>query len=213
MRPLRMRFVFELILGAVLIASLLAIFRQARRIADLRHRQDADAQSLRLLRQALGKKCPEMAPPEVMEQTPAGDDHAAIARREAVIARLDRELAESRATITDLQTQLSTWKLRLEIGDGGAASPARRWPGDDRFRAWPWRWPSPASVLHLGGSHFSGYSPGPGGRRRDCASASWACRRRNWRRLAENRQQEAMSTAPKISSKTNRIRKGRVDPR
>ncbi len=108
MRPLRMRFVFELILGAVLIASLLAIFRQARRIADLRHRQDADAQSLRLLRQALGKKCPEMAPPEVMEQTPAGDDHAAIARRVAVIARLDRELAESRATITDLQTQLST---------------------------------------------------------------------------------------------------------
>ncbi|HXW15730.1 MAG TPA: hypothetical protein VEN79_14575, partial [Terriglobia bacterium] len=34
-------------------------------------------------------------------------DQAGIAKREEVIERLDRELAESRSTITDLQTQLS----------------------------------------------------------------------------------------------------------
>jgi DNA repair exonuclease SbcCD ATPase subunit len=110
MRPLTTRIVFEVILGTVLIASLLVIFRQAHRIADLQHRQEADAQSLHLLRDALERKCPESVPPEAMEGTPAGSDRAAIAKREAVIARLDRELAESRATITDLQTQLSTAK-------------------------------------------------------------------------------------------------------
>ena len=53
-----------------------------------------------------------MYPPTAAEETPAATDHAGIAKREEVIERLDRELAESRATITDLQTQLSTRTIK-----------------------------------------------------------------------------------------------------
>jgi uncharacterized phage infection (PIP) family protein YhgE len=108
MRPLRLRIIFELVLGAVLIASLVTILRQSRRIAEYQRRTELDAQALHLLREALRQKDLQKAPPAVAEETPPGNDHAAIAKREVVIERLDRELAESRATITDLQTQLST---------------------------------------------------------------------------------------------------------
>ncbi|MGD1103574.1 MAG: hypothetical protein ABSA59_16105 [Terriglobia bacterium] len=108
MRPLGLRITFELILGAVLVASLVIILRQSQRIAEYQRHQEADAQSLRLLRAACDQKDLHKAPPAVAEEAPAVDDRAGIARREAVIERLDRELAETRATITDLQTQLST---------------------------------------------------------------------------------------------------------
>ena len=56
MRPLGVRIIFELILGVVLVASLVLILRQSRRIAEYQRRQEADAQSLRLLREALRQK-------------------------------------------------------------------------------------------------------------------------------------------------------------
>jgi gas vesicle protein len=108
MRPLGLRITFELVLGAIFVASLVIILRQSRRIAEYQRRQELDAQALRLLREASRQKELQKAPPAVAEETPPGNDHVGIAKREAVIEQLDRELAETRAIVTDLQTQLST---------------------------------------------------------------------------------------------------------
>lgn len=107
MRPLRMRIAFEVILGVVLVTSLVVILRLARRIAEYQHRQDADAQSLRLLREALAQKGLHVLPPQVTEESPTEGELSAIAKREATIERLDRELAEAQANITNLQSQLT----------------------------------------------------------------------------------------------------------
>jgi len=107
MRPLSLRIIFELILGVVLITSLLVIFHLARRLSEYQHRQEADAQSLRLLREALSQKGLPNAPLGVMGETPAVNNEADIAKREETIARLDHDLAEAQATISTLQSQLS----------------------------------------------------------------------------------------------------------
>jgi chromosome segregation ATPase len=108
MRPLNSRIPLELILGVVVVASLLVILRQARRIAELQRHQAADTQSLRLLQEALRQKDLQKAPPAAAEETLEGIDHSGIIKREAVIARLDHDLAEAHATIADLRSQLST---------------------------------------------------------------------------------------------------------
>ena len=109
MQPLKERIAFEVLLGLTLAVCLALLLRQSRRIAEYQRLQAADAQSLRLLRQALAQRGSQMAPPAT-EEVPGGDNRAGIAKREAVIVRLDRELAEDRANITDLQTQLSAAK-------------------------------------------------------------------------------------------------------
>lgn len=108
MRPLRSRIIFEVLLGIVLVTSLVVILRQARRLSDYQHRLEADAQSLRLLRRALGEKGLHNLPAEVTEQTSVEADQTAIAKREETIARLDQELAVANSTIATLQTQLAT---------------------------------------------------------------------------------------------------------
>ena len=108
MRPLGLRITFELVLGAVLIASLVLILRQARRIAEYQRQRESDTQALRLLHEALRQKDLAKASPSVAEEAPVGNEHAGIATREATIERLDRELAETRSTVTDLQTQISS---------------------------------------------------------------------------------------------------------
>lgn len=107
MRPLRSRILFEVIVGVVLATSLVVILRQARRIVEYQHRQEADAQSLRLFRDALAQKGLHVPPPEVTEESPTEGELSAIAKREATIERLDRDLAEAQANITNLQSQLS----------------------------------------------------------------------------------------------------------
>jgi chromosome segregation ATPase len=97
----------ELILGVVLGIFLVVIVRQSRRIAQFQRQQAADAQTLRTLQDALRQKGLPTTVPEAGGENPAANDHAGIARREAVIERLDHELAQSHASITDLQTQLS----------------------------------------------------------------------------------------------------------
>ena len=91
----------------MLVASLVIILRQSRRIAEYQRQQAADAQSLRLLQEALRQKGQPRPCRRCTEETSAANDHAGIAKREAIIERLDHELAESRATIADLQKQLS----------------------------------------------------------------------------------------------------------
>ena len=107
MRPLGLRITFEIVLGAVLVASLVIILRQSQRTAQYQRMQEADAQTLRLLREALRQKDLQKAPAVEVEEAPAGVDHAGIAKREAIIDRLDRELAETHATIADLQEHLA----------------------------------------------------------------------------------------------------------
>jgi hypothetical protein len=108
MRPLGMRIAFELVLGAVLIASLVLILRESRRITEYQRRQEADAQALRLLREAWRQKGLQKGLPPAAEEIPAENDRSDIEKREAVIERLDRELAETRVNLADLQSQLAT---------------------------------------------------------------------------------------------------------
>ncbi len=109
MRPLRLRFIFELLLGAVLLVSLVMMWRQSRRIADYQRRQANDTQAWRLLQKAQQKKEAQVVPPAPAEGTvPVKEEQADVAKREAVIERLDRELAETRETLTDLQSELSS---------------------------------------------------------------------------------------------------------
>ncbi len=108
MRPWRFRFTFELILGVVLIVSLLMMWRQSRRITDFQRRQQEDTQAWRLLQKALRQKEAQAAPSPTPEgAAPSNDEKADLTKREAVIERLDQELAETRANLSDLQTQLS----------------------------------------------------------------------------------------------------------
>jgi chromosome segregation ATPase len=81
--------------------------RQARRIKQFQRQQASDAQSLHTLQDALRQKGLPTTPTEAGGENPAANDHAGIARREAVIERLDHELAESHASITDLRAQLA----------------------------------------------------------------------------------------------------------
>jgi len=106
MQPLSRRITFEIILGTVLAGSLAMVLHQAARIAELQRQKAADAQSLALLREALRQKDLQKSPAPETEPI-GGNDHSGIAKREAVITRLDRELAESHATIANLQSQLA----------------------------------------------------------------------------------------------------------
>jgi len=107
MRPLGMRITFELVLGAVLATSLITYLRQSRRLIEDERRLDADAQTLRLLREALRQRDLQMLSAVAPEEIPASGNHAGMAKKEAVIERLDRELAENRAAISSLQAQLA----------------------------------------------------------------------------------------------------------
>ena len=129
MQPLKKRIAYEVILGLAVAICLALLLRQSRRIAEYQRLQAADAQSLRLLRQALGQKGSQIAPP-VAEEASGGDNHAGIAKREAVIARLDRELAETRANLTDLQMQLSTARVRNAKASADAADRLQKLQAD-----------------------------------------------------------------------------------
>ncbi len=108
MRPLGMRITFELIMGVVLASSVVIILRQWRRLGELQCHQEADTQELRLLKETLRQKDLQRALPVETEELQEGGDHAGMAKKEVVIARLDRELAQTRATVANLQAQLSS---------------------------------------------------------------------------------------------------------
>jgi hypothetical protein len=126
MRPLNVRIPFELVLGAVLVASLVIILHQFRRLGELQRRHEADAQALRLLQEALRQKGLQQTPPLVTEELPAGNDQAGIAKREAVIERLDKELAEAHATASDLQAQLAAANDQITKSQASAAENSQK---------------------------------------------------------------------------------------
>ena len=108
MGPWSKRLVVELILGAGLAILLVVSIRQSHRIAGYRRQQDADAQSIKALQSRLRQASLPTVLPLTEEANLAASDHAGIVKREATITRLDHELAESHATIANLQTQVST---------------------------------------------------------------------------------------------------------
>jgi chromosome segregation ATPase len=101
-----LRLACVLILGVALLASAGVILYQRRQLAALRQQRDEAQQSLRHLREALRQLPLEKTPVAAPKSAPLETVRAALARHEATIARLDRELAEAKDTITQLQAQL-----------------------------------------------------------------------------------------------------------
>jgi chromosome segregation ATPase len=95
-----------LALGVTLIASLGMILRLSRRFSALQKQQAACMQSLRDLQAALRQHEPEKTPVEAEAPTPPGDYQAALAKRNATIEQLNRELSQAQANIMGLQAQL-----------------------------------------------------------------------------------------------------------
>jgi chromosome segregation ATPase len=82
--------------------------RLSRRVTEDQRHLEADAQTQRLLQEALRQKDLQILSVTAPEEVPAAGDHAGVAKKkELIIERLDRELAENRAAIASLQTQLS----------------------------------------------------------------------------------------------------------
>jgi len=106
MRPLSTRITFELILGGVLIAALIVILHLSERLTQSQSQQAADSEMVRELQETLRRKGLPVPAPENAEN-PAAAGQAGIAKREAVIARLDQDLAVSQASAADLQTKLA----------------------------------------------------------------------------------------------------------
>ena len=95
-----------LTLGVALVASVGMILRQSWRLAALQRQQAADLQSLRELQEALRQRELQKTPAEAEGPTPVGDYQAALAKRDATIEQLNRELSEAQANIMGLQAQL-----------------------------------------------------------------------------------------------------------
>ena len=106
LRQGRLQIVLLSTLGIALIASVGINLRQSRRLAADQRQRDADLQSLRQLRESLRQPGAKEIPAGTGEQNPGGEYQAALARHEATIVRLDRELSEAQANATDLQAEL-----------------------------------------------------------------------------------------------------------
>jgi len=95
-----------LTLGVAFVASVGMILRQSWRLAALERQRAADLQSLRELQEALRQRELQKTPVEAESQTPVGNYQAALAKRDATIEQLNRELSEAQANIMGLQAQL-----------------------------------------------------------------------------------------------------------
>jgi len=123
MRLRRLQFALVLTLGVALVVSLVMIVRLSRRLTALERQRAADLQSLRELHEALPQREIPKTPAEAENPAPAGDYHAALARRNATIERLNRELSEAQANIMGLQAQLLNSR---EEGEKALASAEER---------------------------------------------------------------------------------------
>lgn len=110
MRQRRLAIALGLALGVALVASATVILRQSRRLADSERQRAADRESLRQLREALHQRESEKTPVETGNQAEVSVCQAALARRDAVIARLNGSLSDAKTTIAGLETQLSNSK-------------------------------------------------------------------------------------------------------
>jgi chromosome segregation ATPase len=104
----RLEVALVLILGVAFAVSVAMMVRESRQLADGRRQRTADLQALRELQEALRHRELPKAPVVVESRTPAGENRAGLAERDATIERLNHELSEAQANITQLQGQLAT---------------------------------------------------------------------------------------------------------
>ena len=123
MRRGHLQFAVVLTLAVALLVSLGVILSQSRRLAFLERQQATDLQSLRQLMAAVRQREFQKAPAEVEPPTPPGDYPATLAKRNATIERLNRELSEAQANIMGLQAQLLNSR---EEGEKALASAEER---------------------------------------------------------------------------------------
>jgi chromosome segregation ATPase len=117
----RLEFALVLTLGVALMTSVGVILRLSWRLAALQRQRTADLQSLRELQQeALRLRDLQKAPAEAESPTPPGDNHAALAHRDATIEQLNRELSEAQANVMGLQAQLLNSSEEQEKALAGA---------------------------------------------------------------------------------------------
>jgi DNA repair exonuclease SbcCD ATPase subunit len=102
----RLQIVLLSTLGVALVVSVGMILRQSRRLAADQRQRDTDLKSIRELREALRQRGSQETPAEAGAQTPVSDNQAALGKRAATIERLNRNLTEAHANITELQEQL-----------------------------------------------------------------------------------------------------------
>jgi uncharacterized phage infection (PIP) family protein YhgE len=129
MRPVSTRITFEIILGIVVAVALVIILRFAGRVGELSRQHEADVQSIRTLQDTLRSKGLGANLPGNVDEAPL-TDHSGIAKREITIARLDQDLAESRATLVDLQSKLAAANDQVAKMQAGADDRAAKQQAD-----------------------------------------------------------------------------------
>src|SRR3990172_3807684 len=95
----RWRIALVVALSLALVASLVMMFRQARRNADLRRQAESDQRALRDLREAMRQRDLQQIPVDTEDLNPPADRGAALAPRRATIEQLQRELDAAHASI------------------------------------------------------------------------------------------------------------------
>ena len=106
----RLHIVLDSVLGVALLAAGGVIFHQSRRLAELQQQRDSTLESLHESREALHQSQLRLAAAMQESPAPPSGDKAAIAKRDATIQQLTTELNEAKASVTQLQTSLSTAK-------------------------------------------------------------------------------------------------------
>jgi len=108
MRVGRVEITLGSVLAVVLVGSGAVILHQRRRLADYQRQQAEDRQSLAQLREALRQRELQKPPSESEGEAAGAEYQANIARRDAAIEQLNRELSAAQANITELKAQLSS---------------------------------------------------------------------------------------------------------
>ncbi|HXH50028.1 MAG TPA: hypothetical protein VNM47_11855 [Terriglobia bacterium] len=98
-------------LGVALVAAGVLIFRQSRQLAEVQQQRDTALQSLRESQEALRQSELRIAESLQERPVPESDGKAAIAKRDATIEQLTKDLNAAKAGIAQLQENLSSSKI------------------------------------------------------------------------------------------------------
>ncbi len=120
MRLVRLRIALVLSVCLALVAALGVIIRQHAQLAACRQQRAADLKSLLELREILRQHEIQKTPASSEDRNTLDDSRAEIAKRDATIARLDRDLKESHADTARLQAQLLKSNEECEKALGNA---------------------------------------------------------------------------------------------
>ena len=108
MRPGRLRFDLELILGVALLSSLGMTLYLSWRLAAVERQRAGVERALRQLEEAVRRRGRQQTPAEVESAPPTADYPGVLTRRDATIEALNHQLSEAQASVMGLQAQLSS---------------------------------------------------------------------------------------------------------